>query len=141
MIFFEDDVLRRRGGIETRMKDKFGAEAKPENQDHRQRVDVEERQDAEHALLAFLQRRRLGRGVMISDILRTGGGQIGVGQHRALRRAGRAAGVLDHRERVLGVAERMGLEAPVVVEEIAERDAALVVLDLGQHSGRRSYAP
>ena len=55
-------------------------------------------------------------------------------------RTGRAAGILDDRQRLGRVAERMGLEAPVVVEKIAERHAAFVIGDLGQHARRPSFA-
>ena len=57
-------------------------------------------------------------------------------QHRAFRRACRAAGVLDDRKGLGQVAERMGLKPPVIVEEVAERDAALVVFDCHQHAAR-----
>ena len=59
-------------------------------------------------------------------VLRVGRRQIGVGQHRAFRHAGRAAGIL-HAPRSLGqIAERMDRIAPVVVEQIVERYDALV---------------
>ena len=65
---------------------------------------------------------------------RAGGGQIGVRQHRAFGRARGAAGILDDGELVGERAERVDLIAAVVVDEIAERDMALVVLDVGQHA-------
>ena len=58
-------------------------------------------------------------------------------QHRAFGRAGRAAGILDDGEFVGERAKRVDPIAAVVVDEIAERDMALVVLDLGQHACRR----
>ena len=90
---------------------------------------------AEEALLAFLS--GSGRRLRRLQILRAGRGQVGVGQHRALGQAGRAAGVLDDRERLLRIADVMRGKAPVVVEEVAERDDALVAPDLRQHVLRR----
>ncbi len=130
------DVLRHSGRIEARVQDELGSQAQAENQDDRKRVDVEQRQDAQNALFAFPQRGRLAARQHF-HVLRAGRGQIGVGQHRALGRAGRAAGVLDDRDRLGRIAEGMGLIAPVVVEEVAERDAALVVPDFRQHALRR----
>ena len=68
---------------------------------------------------------------------RAGRGQIGVRQHRALGRAGGAAGILDDGQFVGERAKRVDPIAAVVVDEIAERDMALVVLDVGQHACRR----
>ena len=68
------------------------------------------------------------------DILRACRGQIGVGQHRAFGRAGRAAGILNDGQRFGQFAERMDLIAPVVVDEIAERHVAIVALHFRQHS-------
>ena len=68
---------------------------------------------------------------------RAGCGEIGVREHRALGRAGGAAGILDDGEFVGERAERVDTIAAVVVDEIAERDMALVVLDVGQHACSR----
>ena len=131
-----DDVLGRGGRIETRMENKLRAQAKSEQHDDGQRIDMEQRQDAEKALLAHAQRVRAAAGHDL-HIERARRGEIGVGQHRALGRAGRAAGICNDGQRLLDVAERMGGVAPVIVDQVAEGEAAVVVLDLGQHSGGR----
>ena len=131
----ELDVLDGGGGVEARVQDDLGPQPQAEQHDHRERVDVEERQDAEGTLLAFLERVRLALRRL--RVLRAGRRQIGVGQHCALGQAGRAAGVLDDRERLPRIADVLRLVAPVVVEEVAERDDALVAFDLRQHVLRR----
>ena len=114
------------------MQDNLGAQAQAEHEEHGQRVNMEQRQDAKRALLAFEQ--RVWSDVRRLQILRAGRAQVRVRQHRALRLAGRAAGVLDHRQCARQVAERVGLEAAVVVDEFAEREQAFAVLRLAQHS-------
>ena len=131
--FLEHDVFRRGGRVEARMQDDLGAQPQAQDEDHGKRIDVEQRQDAEGALLAFDQ--RVWSDMRRLQILRAGRAQVRVRQHRALRLAGGAAGVLDHRQCVRQVAERMGLKVAVVVDEIAEREQAFVVLRLAQHPG------
>ena len=58
-------------------------------------------------------------------------------EHRALGRACGAAGILDDGEFVGERAERVDLIIAVVVDEIAERDTALVMLDVSQHPSSR----
>ena len=108
------------------MQDELRPEPKAEQHDDGQRIDVEQRQDAEKALLADPQRVGAAAGHDL-HVERAGGGQIGVGQHRALGRAGGAPGILDDGKRVREVAKRMGLIAPVVVDQVAERDMAIVM--------------
>ena len=130
------DVLGDGGRVEAGVQDDLDAEAQPEDQDRRHGEDVEERQDAQRALLALDHRRRIGPRRRL-PVLRVGRGQVGVGQHRPFRRAGRAAGILDDRERVGRIGDRVGLIAPVVVDEIAEGDVPVVGRDLRQHALRR----
>ena len=112
--FLENDVFQRGGRVEARMQDDLGAQPQAQHEKHGKRIDVEQRQDAERALLAFAQ--RVWSDVRRLQILRASRAQVRVRQHRALRLAGRAAGVLDHRQCVRQVAERVGLKAAVVVE-------------------------
>ena len=130
------DVLDRRRRIEARMQDELRPHPKPEQHDDGQRINVEQRQDAENALLAVAQGGRF-RSAGGLDILRAGRGQIGVREHRALGRAGRAAGILNDGQRFVEVAERMRLIAPVVVDQVAERHVAIVVRCFREHARGR----
>ena len=130
--FLVDDVSQRGGRVEARMQDNFGAQAQAEHQEHGKRVDMEQGQDTKRALLAFEQ--RVWSDVRRLQILRASRAQVRMRQHRALRLAGRAAGVLDHRQCVRQVAERMGLESAVVVNEFPEGEQAFAVLRLAQHA-------
>ena len=67
---------------------------------------------------------------------RAGCRQVRVGQHRAFGRACRAPGIGEHGHRIRRIADRMGFEAPVVVEEVVEGDAARIGLHLRQHARR-----
>ena len=58
-------------------------------------------------------------------------------EHRAFGRARGAAGILDDGQLIGERAERVDLIVAVVVDEIAERDMALVMLDVGQHACSR----
>ena len=127
-----DDVLDGGRGIEARMKHELRAQPKSKQHDDGERIDVEQRQDAEEALLALAQALFAARNHF--GVERAGRGQIGVRQHRALGRTGRAAGVLNDGQFVGERAERMSLIAAVVVGELTERDMAIVALDLGEHS-------
>ncbi len=127
-----DDVPQRGRRVEARMQDNLGAQAKAQYEEHGKRVDMEQRQHAKRTLLAFAQ--RVWSDVRRLQILRASRAQVRMRQHRALRLAGRAAGVLDHRQCVHQVAERIGLEGAVVVNEIPEREQAFAVLRLAQHS-------
>ena len=117
------------------MQDDLGPEPEAKHQDHRKRVNVEQRQDAEHSLLALFEGLRFGPCRL--RILRGGCGQVGVGQHRAFGWAGGAAGVLDDRQRLRRIARSVSGIAPVIVEKISERDTALVEPDHRQHALRR----
>ena len=51
--FLEHNVSQRGGRVEARMQDDLGAQAQAQHEQHGKRVDVEQRQDAKRALLAF----------------------------------------------------------------------------------------
>ncbi len=124
-------------GIEARMQDDLGPEPQAEHQDHRKRVDVEERQDAE-------------RYAPCPPPARSGSVRVAVSAYcaqAAVRLAWVSIAPLGKpvvppvywmtASASRGSPSVDGGIAPVVVEKVAERDDALVGPDLRQHVLRR----
>ena len=96
------DDLERLVEREARHDDELGRSGDAEVHDPRHRKHVEERQDAQDALLSHRELRRPGRHLLHVDV------DVGVRQHRALRGARGAAGVLQHGDVVVGAIDRAG---------------------------------
>ena len=110
--------------LEARQQDHLGAELDAEIHHHGHGEDVEKRQHADHDLAACLgighHHRRL------RHVRR----EVGVGQHRALRDSGGAAGVLKHRDIVVDLdLDRRGPAG--VVGQLAEEHMAGIARYLG----------
>ena len=76
------------------MQDQLCADAHTHQHIDRQRIDVERRQDGKNPLVPFVEELRLRMGRL--NILRGRGRKVGVGEHRAFWKPGRATGVLKY---------------------------------------------
>ena len=122
------DLLEHRFGVEARVQHDFRSAADAEQHVDRQRVDVKRRQHRKNAFLALDEHRR--RAVDRLPVLPACRPEVAVGQHRALGRTGRAAGVLQHRDRLARIGDRMRGEAAVVVEQCGKGDMPVVAADV-----------
>ena len=126
-------ILDHRVDIEADVLIEFGADAHAEQHVDGQCVDVERRQHPEQTLIAFVQRRRIGPCRL--DALIGCRCQIAMGQHRALRQAGGAAGILQQRDRIGQIGDRIAAVDAVVIEQRLEGQMLVVIRDAGELLG------
>ena len=125
--------VHHRVQVEARVQHQQCAQAHAEQQVHRQRIDMEQRQHDEHALLAFGQDRRVAACRL--HVLRARRRKVGMGEHRALGQAGGAAGVLQNHVDLPQVGNGMGLVRAVVGKQLLEGHVQIVHRHLAQLPG------
>ena len=133
------DLLQRSFRFEAHVQHDFRAETDAEQEYDSERIDVERRQRPQHALLARRQDR--GKRMRFFMYLGDGRGEIGVREHGALGQAGGPAGILQHRDGFVDVADGIGLRLAIVVDELGEGDVAFVRRHLGQLLGGAQMGP
>ena len=127
------DVAQRLARVEAHPQHHRPPQPGRGQQDHDQRIDVEQRQHAERHL-------RVGPAVGPVRPLPhrgDGGEQVAVAQHRALGQAGGAAGVLQQRH-VVGIAVERGLGRRRPRRPVGEADHVRPPRRLGQRRGERA---